>query len=264
MSRLFSVPSAFESARAISLSRAPRPAWRPGVEILLSLVLAGPALLSAGELPPDYRFKVETLAAGMNQPLELEVATDGRIFFNELNGRLRIVKPGGGIVEAGTIPAFTAQENGLLGFALDPLFATNQHIFIFYSPTNYTGQRLSRWRMNGDTLDQTSEKVVLEFGTQRKDCCHHAGSVEFGPDGNLFISTGDNTHPGGDSDGYAPIDERPGREEYDAQDGPANTHDLRGKILRIRPTSDGGYTIPDGNLFPKDGSQGRPEIFVMG
>ena len=88
--------------------------------------------------------------------------------------------------------------------------------------------------------------------------------MEFGPDGNLLISTGDNTNPGGDSDGYAPLDERPGRDEYDAQDGPANTHDLRGKILRIRPAAEGGYTIPDGNLFPKDGSVGRPEIFVMG
>ena len=46
--------------------------------------------------------------------------------------------------------------------------------------------------------------------------------------------------------------------------GAANTQDLRGKILRIRPTRQGGYTIPRGNLFPRDGSQGRPEIFAMG
>jgi cytochrome c len=220
--------------------------------------------LAVAEPPPDYRFKVETLASDMTQPLELEVAPDGRIFFNELNGKLKVVKPGGQVLVAATVPVFNAQENGLLGFALDPKFRRNQHIFIFYSPTNLVGQRLSRFVMKGDQLDMASEKVVLEFGTQRKDCCHHAGSVEFAPDGNLFISTGDNTHPGGNSDGYAPIDERPGKEEYDAQDGPANTHDLRGKILRIRPTTEGGYTIPDGNLFPKDGSQGRPEIYVMG
>lgn len=222
------------------------------------------ATLRASEAPPDYRFKAETLAAGMAQPMELELAPDGRIFFNELNGKLRVWKPGTGIVEAGKIPVFTAQENGFLGFALDPKFARNGFIFLFYSPTNHTGQRLSRFVMRGDTLDVASEKVVLQFPEQRKDCCHHAGSVEFAPDGNLFISTGDNTHPGGDSAGYAPIDERPGREEYDAQDGPANTHDLRGKILRIRVTADGGYTIPDGNLFPKDGAQGRPEIYAMG
>ncbi|MBN9691974.1 MAG: PQQ-dependent sugar dehydrogenase [Verrucomicrobia bacterium] len=221
--------------------------------------------LAAADAPPDYRFKPETLATGLVQPMELEVAPDGRIFFNEISGKLRVWKPGSSqIVEAGEVPVFTGQENGFLGFALDPQFAQNHWIYLYYSPTNHTGQRLSRFVMDGDRLVPTSETVVLEFPEQRKDCCHHAGSVEFAPDGNLFISTGDNTHPAGDSDGYAPIDERPGREEYDAQDAPANTADLRGKILRIRPTAAGGYTIPDGNLFPKDGSQGRPEIYVMG
>lgn len=224
------------------------------------LALLASAAVFAAE---DFRFKAETLATGMNQPMELEIAPDGRIFFNEINGKLRIFKPGVGIVEAGRISVFTAQENGFLGFALDPKFAQNSRIYLFYSPTNHTGQRLSRFVMRGDSLDPSSEKVILQFPEQRKDCCHHAGSVEFAPDGNLFISTGDNTHPGGDSDGYAPIDERPGRDEYDAQDGPANTHDLRGKILRIRLTEE-SYEIPDGNLFPKDGSRGRPEIYVMG
>ncbi len=232
--------------------------------VLCALVLSAVASFAASEAPPDYRFKAETLATGMSQPMELELAPDGRIFFNEISGKLRIWKPGAGIVEAGKIPVFTAQENGFLGFALDPKFAANGHIFLYYSPTNHTGQRLSRFVMRGDTLDTASEKVVLQFPEQRKDCCHHAGSVEFAPDGNLFISTGDNTHPHGDSAGYAPLDERPGREEYDAQDGPANTHDLRGKILRIHVTADGGYTIPAGNLFPKDGSRGRPEIYAMG
>ena len=197
--------------------------------------------------------------------MELEVAPDGRIFFNELNGKLKIYKPTSReIVVAASIRVFTEQENGFLGFALDPGFASNQWIYLFYSPTNYTGARLSRFVMRGDTLDLASEVKVLEFGEQRRECCHHAGSVEFGPEGLLFVSTGDNTHPGGDSDGYAPIDERPGKFPFDAQKSSANTHDLRGKILRIKPTPEGSYTIPDGNLFPKDGSLGRPEIFVMG
>lgn len=215
--------------------------------------------------PPAYRFKVEVLAEGMPQPMELEVAPDGRIFFNEIGGSLKIYHPTTReVVEAGRIEVFTAQENGFLGFALDPGFTTNQWIYLFYSPTNYEGSRLSRFVMRGDKLDMASEIRMLEFGEQRRDCCHHAGSVEFGPDGNLFISTGDNTHPGGDSDGYAPIDERPDQFVFDAQKSAANTHDLRGKILRIRPTPEGGYTVPDGNLFPRDGSQGRPEIYVMG
>ncbi|MCC6235832.1 MAG: PQQ-dependent sugar dehydrogenase, partial [Verrucomicrobiales bacterium] len=230
--------------------------------ILLLVTIAAAAL--GAEPPPDFRFKVETLAGGLVQPMELEVAPDGSIFFNEIQGKLRRWIPGRGVTEVGEVAVFGAQENGFLGFALDPGYTTNRALFLYYSPTNYSGQRLSRFVMAGDALDRASETVILEFPEQRKDCCHHAGSVEFGPDGSLFISTGDNTHPAGDSDGYAPIDERPGREEYDAQDGPANTQDLRGKILRILPRATGGYAIPDGNLFPKDGSVGRPEIYVMG
>jgi cytochrome c len=213
----------------------------------------------------EYRFKVEVLAVGMPQPLQLKLAPDGRIFFNELKGTLRIWKPDSqSVVEAGTVPTFADQENGLLGFALDPQFEKNHWIYLYYSPTNYTGQRLSRFVMNGDLLVPGSEKVMLEFGEQRRECCHHAGSVQFGPDGNIYISTGDNTHPFGDSESYGPMDERPGREPWDSQKGASNTADLRGKILRIRPTAEGGYTIPEGNLFPADGSAGRPEIFEMG
>jgi cytochrome c len=235
---------------------------------VVAVLWAGMAVASwAGEwvAPPDYRFQVEVLCEGMPQPLELEVAPDGRIFFNEIAGRLRIFKPASRkVVVAGEVAVFNEQENGFLGFALDPGFASNRWIYLYYSPKDYVGQRLSRFTMDGDTLVSASEKRMLEFGEQRRECCHHAGSVEFGPDGNLYVSTGDNTNPAGDSAGYAPLDERPGRGPFDAQKSAANTADLRGKIIRIRPSPDGGYTIPDGNLFPKDGSQGRPEIFVMG
>ncbi len=233
--------------------------------LVLGLAMRMESCLHAEEPVADYRFKVEVLAVGMAQPLELERAPDGRIFYNELKGPLKIWKPTTQtVVEAGVVPTIAEQENGFLGFALDPQFAKNNWIYLFYSPTNYSGQRLSRFVMTGDVLDFASEKVMLEFGEQRRECCHHAGSVEFGPDGNLFISTGDNTHPFGDSASNGPMDERPDREPWDAQKGSANTHDLRGKILRIRPTAEGGYTVPQGNLFPRDGSKGRPEIFVMG
>ncbi|MBM3847272.1 MAG: glycosyl hydrolase, partial [Verrucomicrobia bacterium] len=234
--------------------------------LLLSLILASAcALCNGASLTPDYRFQFETLAENIPQPMELELAPDGRIFVNELNGALKILKPGAKtLITAGEIPVFNQQENGFLGFALDPGFASNQWIFVFYSPKDYVGARISRFTMRGDQMDPTTEVLILEFPEHRLECCHHAGSVEFGPGGLLYASTGDNTHPAGDSDGYAPIDERPGRMPYDAQKSSANTHDLRGKILRILPRPEGGYSIPEGNLFPKDGSKGRPEIFVMG
>jgi cytochrome c len=233
--------------------------------LVLVCCLGAGEFLQAIEPVQDYRFKIEVLAVGMPQPLELKLAPDGRIFFNEIKGALKIWKPSThSVVQAGTVPTFAEQENGFLGFALDPGFAASAWIYIYYSPTNYSGQRLSRFVMKGDLLDSSSEKVLLEFGEQRLECCHHAGSVQFGPDGNLYISTGDNTHPFGDSASYGPMDERPGREPWDSQKGASNTQDLRGKILRLHPTPEGSYSIPKGNLFPPDGSKGRPEIFVMG
>lgn len=222
---------------------------------------------SAPEQPVDYRFRVETLVEGMPQPMQLALAPDGRIFFIEIGGKLRIYDPKTRqTVEAGVLKVTTAQENGLLGMVLDPRFAENGWIYLFRSLPDevFKGQVLSRFTMRGDQLDLASEQELLRVEEQRRECCHHAGALRFGPDGLLYVSTGDNTNPHSDSKGYAPIDERPDRGPWDAQKSAANTHDLRGKILRIRPLAEGGYAIPDGNLFAKDGSQGRPEIYVMG
>jgi cytochrome c len=232
--------------------------------LITASLLAMPFSISAGEFDPG-RLTPTTLATGLLRPMELEVAPDGRVFFIELEGRLRILQPNSGtILEAGTLEVTTQQENGLIGIALDPKFAENNWIYLQYSPPDFSGQHVSRFTMDGDTLDLESEKLLLKFEEQRLQCCHHAGSLEFGPDGCLFIATGDNTHPGGDSKGFAPIDERPDRMPWDAQKSASNKFSYNGKILRIRPRDDGSYEVPDGNLFPKDGSEGIPEIYVMG
>ncbi|MEQ1893991.1 MAG: PQQ-dependent sugar dehydrogenase, partial [Planctomycetota bacterium] len=214
---------------------------------------------------PEWdRFEVVELARGLVQPLELAVAPDGRVFFIELGGRLAAWLPQTGeVLEVGRLEVFAEQENGLLGLALDPDFARNGWLYLLHSPRDFSGQHLSRFTLAGNRLDPASERVLLAFEEQRVECCHHAGSLAFGPDGCLFIATGDNTNPFGDSEGYAPIDERAGREAFNALDGSASTQSLTGKILRIRPSESGGYEIPSGNLFT-DPAVGRPEIYVMG
>lgn len=216
--------------------------------------------------PSDWdRFEVVELTSGLDRPLELAVAPDGRVFFIELSGRLAFWRPGTlEVVEAGSLDVFADQENGLLGLALDPGFAENHWLYLLHSPRDFSGQHLSRFTLDGERIDPASERLILAFEEQRQECCHHAGSLAFGPGGCLFVATGDNTNPGGDSEGYAPIDERDGRMPWDSLRGAANTDSLTGKILRILPTPDGGYEIPPGNLFPPDGSQGRPEIYCMG
>ena len=197
--------------------------------------------------------------------MQLKLAPDGRLFYNEYQGKLKIYHPDTKkLVEAGRIDVFTDQENGFLGFALDPKFAENGWIYCLHSPKDFEGQHLSRYTMKGDTLDLTSEKLLLAFPEQRKECCHHAGSMAFGPDGCLYFTAGDNTHPHGDSEGYAPLDQRPGRSPWDAQKSASNTNSFNGKILRIRPKPDGTYEIPPGNLFPPGTPKTRPEIFAMG
>ena len=212
------------------------------------------------------RFEKTTVAAGLIQPMEMAVAPDGTIYLIELAGLLKAINPeNGGVRNIGKLAVTTEQENGLIGIALDPKFATNRWMYLQYSPPDFTGQHISRFTLKEDgTLDLESEKILMKYEEQRRECCHHAGSMEFGPDGCLYIGTGDNTNPFGDSQGFAPIDEREEKSAFNALRTSANTKSYNGKVLRIRPTEDGSYSIPDGNLFPKDGSIGHPEIYVMG
>ena len=227
-----------------------------------------PVTSSALDVPRDYspdRFEVHEIAGGLVQPMELDIGPDGEIYLIELGGVLKVIDPATGeSTQIGKLEVTTEQENGLIGLALDPDFATNHWLYLQYSPPDFSGQHISRFTLTDGMLDMQSEKVLFTYEEQRLQCCHHAGSLEFGPDGTLYIGTGDNTNPFDDSQGYAPIDQRPDREPWDAQRTSANTKNANGKILRIKPEPDGTYSIPDGNLFPKDGSIGLPEIYVMG
>jgi cytochrome c len=211
------------------------------------------------------RFETTTLASKLTQPMELSIAPDGTVYFIELNGKLKAYNPKSNAVQLiGELKVTTDQENGLIGLALDPNFSETHWVFLQYSPPDFPGQHISRFTLTDGKLDLASEKLLLKYEEQRKECCHHAGSLHFGPRGELFIASGDNTHPHGDSQGYAPLDERPEKSPWDAQKSSANTNSYNGKILRIRPLPDGTVEIPEGNLFPRDGSKGRPEIYVMG
>ena len=197
-------------------------------------------------------------------PMEMTIVPDGRIFFLERGGPIKMWNPDTDSTSlVGFLPVSTRLEFGLIGLTHDPDFEDNHWLYIFYTPPERDEpNRLSRFTFKNGEVDPKSEKVILEVPFQRKECCHTGGSLAFGPDGLLYLSTGDNTNPFASS-GFAPIDERPGREPWDAQRTSGNTNSLSGKILRIRPTDAGGYEVPEGNLFA-EGEEGRPEIYVMG
>ena len=206
-------------------------------------------------------YRKTVLMERATDPMELAVAADGRVYMAERAGAIRKWDPSTGKnTLVGWIPVYMVIEDGLLGLTLDPNFIENNWIYVFYAPENAGPSRLSRFTLVDDKLDLDSEKILLEVPVQRVVCCHAAGSLAFDVQGNLYLSTGDNTEPTGDG---PPIDERPGHENADEQRGTSNTNDLRGKILRIHPEPDGTYTIPDGNLFEEDDLH-RPEIYTMG
>ncbi len=181
-------------------------------------------------------------------------------------------------------PELNKTEEGLVGLTLDPNFAKNNWIYVFYMPhssidrARRVGQRtISRFTLDEETgeLDLSSEKVLLRWTVQIDRCCHVGGGMGFDQAGNLYVATGDNNSsqcdgcapaPGGYS-GNNPVPEFAGISQQDARRTAGNTNDLNGKILRIRPRPDGTYSIPAGNLFTgreEGGGKTRPEIYVMG
>lgn len=224
------------------------------------------SLATTKRVPDELRFKKAILTSGLNEPTELAVLHNGKVLFVERKGAVKLYSPLTQEVKlAGNLNVHSEEEDGLLGVAIDPNFSQNKWVYLYYSPAGAKPVNvLSRFVLNEGKLDMASEKQILEIPVQREECCHTGGSITFDSQGNLYLSTGDNTNPFA-SGGYAPIDGQPGRSAWDARRSAANTNDLRGKILRIHPEDDGTYTIPEGNLFTQDGPiEGRPEIYVMG
>ena len=216
-------------------------------------------------VPEASRYTYRILSQGMDEPMQMAILPDNNVLLVERKGAVKFYDDSSKQTKTiAQFDVFSGIEDGLLGVALDPDYEDNHWVYFYYAVAGEKSvNRLSRMELKGDQLNMRSEKALLEIPTQRIYCCHSAGYLGFGSDGLLYLSTGDNTNAE-DTEDYVPIDERPGRELSDDQATAANSNDLRGKILRIKPEPDGGYSIPDGNLFPKDGSKGLPEIYVMG
>jgi glucose/arabinose dehydrogenase/type 1 glutamine amidotransferase len=234
--------------------------------------LLGGIKFAAGVTPADpgstidSNFQKVILDNNVSDPLQLSVAADGRVFYIERAGNVKMFNPSNSLITlCGHISVEEQVEDGLLGITLDNGFLTNRFLYLFYSPNSTDSvQDISRFTVtSSNTLDMTSEKLLLTIGVIRGVGNHAAGCLLMYTNGDLYISAGDNTDPFSSS-GFAPLDERPGRAAYDSQKSASNENDLRGKILRIHPQPDGTYTIPSGNMFPPGTPNTRPEIYVMG
>ncbi len=215
-----------------------------------------------GPPPPDKDFTTQIVANGVNEPVAMDIAHNGQIFVIGRRGEFYTLD-GDQLVVKSTLAVNSVFEGGLIGIALDPNFMINRWVYLHYTHPTEPLQVVSRFTLTPDNaLDLSSESTLLTYPVQLDECCHMAGDMIFDEWGNLMIATGDNTNPF-ESDGFTPIDERPGRENFDAQRTSANTTSLSGKVLRITPTLEGGYQSPEDNLFVSD-SQHRDEIYTMG
>ncbi len=190
---------------------------------------ATPTPTPSPRLGPAVVENVQLIAGGLEVPWAVDLAPDGRLFVTERPGRVRIVKLGaGGGLQAepwARVPARANpdSERGLLGIALDPDFATSGVVYLYYSYTSTGGgtlNRLVRLRdQGGKGVDETTLLDNIPGSSN-----HDGGRIRFGPDGKLYVATGD------------------GEQEQRAQD----RNSLGGKILRLN--KDG--SIPSDNPFP--------------
>ncbi|MFI8351392.1 PQQ-dependent sugar dehydrogenase [Streptomyces sp. NPDC085596] len=275
-----------------------RPRWRTALALTCGALLIGATFAltapGAAAASPAGRgsaaaedFQQVTLARGeaeVGEPMSLAVLPDRSVLHTSRDGELRLTDATGTTRTAGRLAVYSHDEEGLQGVGVDPRFTDNRFVYLYYAPPMDTPpgdapetgtaadfapfdgvNRLSRFVLKTDgTLDTASEKKILEVPTSRGICCHVGGDIDFDQDGNLYLSTGDDSNPF-QSDGFTPIDERADRNPaFDAQRTSGNTNDLRGKILRIKVNADGTYAVPDGNLFAPGTAKTRPEIYAMG
>ena len=169
------------------------------------------------------RFRVETILSDLEIPWSMSFAPDGRLFVTERPGRVRIVNMSSFSSEVALTlgGVYTQGEAGLLGLALDPAFAQNRFVYLYYSATAAGGavNRIVRYR---EVAGQLAERVVLIDNIPAVSI-HDGGRLRFGPDGLLYATAGDASNTSLAQDVTSPA----------------------GKILRITP--DGA--TPSGNRF---------------
>jgi glucose/arabinose dehydrogenase len=199
----------------------------------------------ATTLPEDF---TDNLVTDVPAPTALAFPDD-RILIASRPGELRVYK---NRALLGT-PALDLKseicdnkERGLLGLAVDPNFVDNGYVYIYYTYNKHNAcpqdhpasnknpvNRVSRFVMNGDTVDEGSEKILLN-NIPSPNGNHNGGDLHFGKDGNLYVSVGD---------GGCNL-RRPSLCQYENAAARYRNIPL-GKLLRIEPDGD----IPPGNPF---------------
>ncbi len=185
--------------------------------IVATILLIVTSACNSPAAKPSLQLKVSVVASGLEAPWGLAFLPDGRALVSERDsGKLLIVTSSGHIEEVQRIPARGSGEGGLLGIALSSNYATDGFVYAYFSTAE--DNRIVRFR-----LGEKPQPILTGIPVSG---VHNGGRIAFGPDGMLYIGTGDATNRGA------------------AQD----RNSLAGKILRLTP--DGG--VPTNNPFPNN------------
>ncbi|HKS08021.1 MAG TPA: Calx-beta domain-containing protein [Pyrinomonadaceae bacterium] len=161
---------------------------------LLSILLFTSDHALAATLPGGF---VETqISGGLSNTTAIGLHPDGRIFVCQQTGELRVIKNGAVLPTPFlTLTVNSFGERGLLGVAFDPDYATNRFVYVYYTAQTPTiHNRVSRFTAdaaNEDVAVAGSEVAILDLETLGASN-HNGGAIHFGPDGKLYIATGEN------------------------------------------------------------------------
>jgi aldose sugar dehydrogenase len=169
--------------------------------------------------------RVEEVARNLEVPWGITFLPGGDMLVTERPGRIRLVRNGQLLPKPVATVAITASgEDGLLGIAAHPDFATNRLFYLYYTTDKNGSQvnRVERWRLSPDGLSASADRMILDDIPAAR--FHNGGRLRFGPDGMLYIGTGD------------------ARDPQISQ----NVNSVAGKILRLTPDGQ----VPPDNPFP--------------
>ncbi len=211
----------------------------------LGLALAASSPAQGGGL------SLERITGGLNAPVYVDNAPGSNklLFVVEQPGQVRILRKGKLLKQAFVNLEDVVNyggEQGLLSIAFDPGYERNRRFYVYYvtDDGDIRVDQLKRKRKSATRADPRSRHKVIEI-SHPSFSNHNGGQLQFGPDGLLYLATGD----GGSS----------GDPDANAQ----NRSSLLGKLLRLAPRKGGGYAVPNSNPFA-GGAGGAGEIYALG
>lgn len=224
----------------------------------VTFLLCSLFLVSGSATYAQYQTEIAFPNLSFDRPVDLQDARDGssRLFVVEQKGVVRLFQNNPSVSQAPVFLDIQSQvddsgnEEGLLGLAFHPEFATNGHFYVNYTASDPNRTVVSRFSISStdpDVADPASELVLLTLSQPYSN--HNGGQLQFGPDGMLYIAVGD-----GGSGG-------------DPQGNGQNRETLLGSILRIDVDTSSGdlsYGIPPDNPFAGNSDGFREEIYAYG